>query len=223
MQSCRHLDFSLLKPFLASDLRNGDLNPGIKPGSSALQADSLPSEPPGQPPDSYIEALIPGVVVFGGVAFGRMRIALLALPHSPSCLNHQILHRYLKVDSEPCQRVCIPKSDLSPNLLPLVSQYSKVMAPHSSPLAWKTPWAEEPAKQLLPKPPVTYLPNPVMYPSPYLTRSPGSKGQSENGTIIPLIAQAKSFCKSSHQEVLLIPTDAYTCLFLAISSAVMPL
>ena len=50
----------------------GDLlNPGIKPGSSALQADSLPSEPPGQPPDLYIEALIACVVVFGGVAFGR--------------------------------------------------------------------------------------------------------------------------------------------------------
>ena len=43
------------------------LNPGIKPGSSVLQADSLPSEPPGKPPDSYIEALIPD----GGVAFGR--------------------------------------------------------------------------------------------------------------------------------------------------------
>ena len=28
----------------------GDLpNPGIKPGSSALQADTLPSEPPGKP------------------------------------------------------------------------------------------------------------------------------------------------------------------------------
>ena len=29
----------------------GDLpNPGIKPGSPALQADSLPTEPPGKPP-----------------------------------------------------------------------------------------------------------------------------------------------------------------------------
>ena len=29
----------------------GDLpNPGIKPGSPALQADALPSEPPGKPP-----------------------------------------------------------------------------------------------------------------------------------------------------------------------------
>ena len=32
----------------------GDLpNPGIKPGSPALQADSLPSEPPGKPMASH--------------------------------------------------------------------------------------------------------------------------------------------------------------------------
>ena len=34
----------------------GDLpNPGIKPGSPELQADSLPSEPPGKPPPSLKE------------------------------------------------------------------------------------------------------------------------------------------------------------------------
>ena len=38
-------------PFLSS----GDLpDPGIKPTSSALQADSLPSEPPGNPLYSYL-------------------------------------------------------------------------------------------------------------------------------------------------------------------------
>ena len=37
----------------------GDLpNPGIKPGSAALQADSLPSEPPGKPQNSYLLDLI---------------------------------------------------------------------------------------------------------------------------------------------------------------------
>ena len=35
-------------------LSSGDLpNPGIEPRSPALQADSLPSEPPGEPKDNY--------------------------------------------------------------------------------------------------------------------------------------------------------------------------
>ena len=39
-------EYCSLLPFLSP----GDLpNPGIKPGSPALQADSLPSEPPGKP------------------------------------------------------------------------------------------------------------------------------------------------------------------------------
>ena len=34
----------------------GDLpNPGIKPGSPTLQADSLPSEPPGEPDEKYLK------------------------------------------------------------------------------------------------------------------------------------------------------------------------
>ena len=34
----------------------GDLpNPGIEPGSPALQADSIPSEPPGKPRYSYMD------------------------------------------------------------------------------------------------------------------------------------------------------------------------
>ena len=33
----------------------GDLpDPGIKPGAPALQADSLPSEPPGKPPFNFL-------------------------------------------------------------------------------------------------------------------------------------------------------------------------
>ena len=36
----------------------GDLpNPGIKPGSSALQVDSLPSEPSGKPPTSQCKSI----------------------------------------------------------------------------------------------------------------------------------------------------------------------
>ena len=37
----------------------GDLpNPGIEPGSSGLQADSLPSEPPGKPHDEHNQQLL---------------------------------------------------------------------------------------------------------------------------------------------------------------------
>ena len=41
---------SVAMPFLRGSSQPGDLpNPGIKPGSPALQADSLPSEPPDKP------------------------------------------------------------------------------------------------------------------------------------------------------------------------------
>ena len=37
----------------------GDLpDPGIKPGSPALQADALPSEPPGKPKPQYKSAIV---------------------------------------------------------------------------------------------------------------------------------------------------------------------
>ena len=43
----------------------GDLpNPGIEPGSSALQADSLPPEPPGKPFPIWLP--LPGIFPFGG-------------------------------------------------------------------------------------------------------------------------------------------------------------
>ena len=41
-------------PFLSPDLPN----PGIEPGSPTLQADSLPSEPPGNPLNGKISKLI---------------------------------------------------------------------------------------------------------------------------------------------------------------------
>ena len=48
----------------------GDLpNPGVKPGSPALQADSLASESPGKP--KYRLQLINNVVLFSGVQQGE--------------------------------------------------------------------------------------------------------------------------------------------------------
>ena len=79
MEFSRHKYWSGL-PFPSS----GDLpNPGLEPGSPALQADSLPSEPPGKPK--------------------RVR-------------------------------------DLS------IYEMERAMATHSSTLAWKIPWTEEPGR-----------------------------------------------------------------------------
>ena len=51
----------------------GDLpDPGIKPGSSTLQADTLPSEPPPLiPPQFHVEILTPKVMVSGSGDSGR--------------------------------------------------------------------------------------------------------------------------------------------------------
>ena len=67
----------------------GDLpNPGIEPGSPAMQTDALPYEPPGKP-------------------------------------NKKFKSIYLLTDA---------------------SQSEKAMATHSSTLAWKIPWMEEPGR-----------------------------------------------------------------------------
>ena len=58
----------------------GDLpNPGIKPGSPTLQADSLPSEPPGNPMDNstcYLSGMKVGRQKFGGFSSRWMGIVV---------------------------------------------------------------------------------------------------------------------------------------------------
>ena len=77
---------------------SGDLpDPGIEPSSPALQADSLPSEPPGKPKNTEVGSL--------------------------SLLQGIFLTQ-----------------ELSRGLL------EKDMATHSSTLAWKIPWTEEPGR-----------------------------------------------------------------------------
>ena len=51
----------------------GDLpDPGIKPGSPALQADALPSEPPGKPPDQpYLHTALISYPAFELLSGGR--------------------------------------------------------------------------------------------------------------------------------------------------------
>ena len=50
-----------LLEWVAIPFSRGSPNPGIKPWSSALQADSLPSEPPGKPGNNYNSALNQGL------------------------------------------------------------------------------------------------------------------------------------------------------------------
>ena len=60
----------------------GDLpNPGIKPGSPALRADSLPPEPPGNPCNAN------ATLNFGNKKGGRQASSRKSLPHVPKLIN----------------------------------------------------------------------------------------------------------------------------------------
>ena len=84
-------------------------DPGIEPRSSALQADTLPSEPPGKP--------------------------ILVVRYN-KCFLFTLFILFL----------LIYFISLHPNALEDIygSLLEKAMAPHSSTLAWKIPWVEEP-------------------------------------------------------------------------------
>ena len=109
----------------------GDLpNPGIEPGSPALQADSLPSESPGKPPFMCIcthtrvfqlRVLLIFIVV----------LILISLMIGASLIAQS-------VKSLPAMQETQVQS------LGWEDPVEKEMATHSSTLAWRIPWTEEP-------------------------------------------------------------------------------
>ena len=59
---------------------SGDfLNSGIKPGSPALQADSLPSQPPGKPQSSIFSPLVTSQLFFFVVVFFLFKKIILVI------------------------------------------------------------------------------------------------------------------------------------------------
>ena len=100
----------------------GDLpDPGFEPGSPvspALQADSLPAEPSGKPKKT-VEFSNYKTIHLSDKIVESVKIPFLIFPNS-----------------------CLKLSQLAVSLL----FQEKAMAPHSSPLAWKIPWTQEPGR-----------------------------------------------------------------------------
>ena len=98
----------------------GDLpDPGIESGSPALQADALPSEPPGKP------------IPKKGNAKERSNYCTIAL-----ILVASLVAQMVK---------CLPAmQETRVRFLGQEDPLEKEMAIHSSTLAWKIPWMEEP-------------------------------------------------------------------------------
>ena len=64
----------------------GDLpNPGIKPGSPALQADSLPTVPPGKPMNTYYKERVYEILYCSSVQFSSVTQSCLTLCDSMGC------------------------------------------------------------------------------------------------------------------------------------------
>ena len=98
-------------------------NPGIKPRSLALQADSLPSEPPGKPKNTGVGSL-----------------SLLQGIFPIQEYNRNLLHfRRILADSLPAEL----QGETRVQFLVWEDPLEKGMAIHSSILAWRIPWTEE--------------------------------------------------------------------------------
>ena len=70
-------------PFLSP----GDLpDPGIEPGSPALQADALPSEPPGKPNSIYLYTYFQ-IYIYISISYFLVILCMLCPKSSQSCLT----------------------------------------------------------------------------------------------------------------------------------------
>ena len=78
------------------------------------------------------------VAVFGMWLNGYKHINLLPYPHF-STLVHKANHRFY-------QKCCWNPGSIDLSLVYLKKKMVKAMAPHSSTLAWKIPWMEEPGR-----------------------------------------------------------------------------
>ena len=94
-------------------------NPEIKPRSCALQADSLLSEPPGQPKNTGV---------------GRLSLLQWIFLNRES---NQIL---------PCRRILYSLNCQGSLVRENLFTLGKEMATHSIILAWKIPWTEKPSR-----------------------------------------------------------------------------
>ena len=109
-------------------LLQGDLpNPGIEPRYPTLQVNSLPAEPPEKPKNSSVGtlSLLQGIFLTQELNWGFLYCRWILYP-----LSYQESHRMLNM----------PLLYLQGKIL------EKAVAPHSSTLAWKIPWMEEPGR-----------------------------------------------------------------------------
>ena len=123
----------------------GDLpNPGIKPRSCALQAGSLPSEPPGKPLNKNKmmnwEIQICSLRREAGLSFYRVF----------NKLTHLNLGENREFPGKPLVAQTVKRlptmQETWVQSLGREDPLEKEMATHSSILAWKIPWTEEPGR-----------------------------------------------------------------------------
>ena len=151
-------------------------NPGTEPGSPALQANSLWSEPPGKFKNSgvgslsLLQGIFPTQESSQGLLYCRLILYLLGYQGSPIIstiiyFDAQLSHIWLVVDGTPLQYSCLKnpmdrgawwaavhgftksRTQLSDFTFTFQSHaLEKEMATHSSVLAWRIPGTEEPGR-----------------------------------------------------------------------------
>ena len=113
--------------WVAISFSRGSSWPGIEPRSPALQEDPLQTEPPGTPryftEDQYLTHFY-------------WCIVFCVIQHS------SFVHCWWKFELLPVFNFCYKHAFICF----LVYMSEKAMAPHSSTLAWKIPWMEEPGR-----------------------------------------------------------------------------
>ena len=124
----------------------GDIpNPGIELGSPALQADSLTAELPGKLKQQ--ELCLPYSLLYNpahspSTTWERRDSAWRHCSKHPDLLKHARI--YPQVNK--WQRAMNPLYTYHIYIYMQIYILEKAMAPHSSTLAWKIPWTEEPGR-----------------------------------------------------------------------------
>ena len=115
-------------------------DPGIKPGSPALQAAALPSEPPGKPPNIYLLCWV--LVVACGLLVPQLGIKPTSFT-TPELAGGLFTTSWASLVAQRLK--CLPAMrETWVQSLGQEDPLEKEMATHSSILAWRILWTEEP-------------------------------------------------------------------------------
>ena len=115
-------------------------NPGIEPRSPVLQADSLPAEPPGKPKNIGVDSLLQQIFPTQESNWGLLHCRSILYQ-----MNYQGSYEWASLIAQSVKNLPAMK-EIQVRFLGQDDPLEKEMATHSSILAWRILWAEDPGR-----------------------------------------------------------------------------